>query len=194
MNAISMTAGRPRRPLKIVLWIVGACVVLPLPIVAYEFLASRIIGGMSEIEYLANLPGYQRQALYREMNEQVAAGEAHLQALAPQGDAVIAKDREAAYAVTQRFVRDLVGPTKILRFPSFPSAKVVAGKTGVFSVRSAVSWWEGKDYRPAPFEAVVVYQGQGVWKLDWLNIQRRKGKVRLGQTLTMPGFPAKEHP
>ncbi|GAB6054105.1 hypothetical protein JCM17960_29250 [Magnetospira thiophila] len=181
------------RPVKWLLWIVLAAVLLPLPLLAYKEIASNLIGGVTEVEYLANLPKTQRLALEADMAVEVEAGKAHLMSLAGQGDDVIQSDQRGAYAVVQIFIRELVGPTKILRFPSLESAKVVPGKPGVFSIRSAVIWWEGKEYRPAPFESVVVYEGNGIWKLDWLNIQRRQGKVRVGQKLIMPGFEGGGH-
>ncbi|CCQ74692.1 hypothetical protein [Magnetospira sp. QH-2] len=176
------------RPVKWVLWLLLAAVVLPLPLLMYKQIASNMIGGVTEIEHLANLPETQRKALEADMMAQVDAGQAHLLALSTQGKSVIEVDKRGAYAVVQAFIRELVGRTKILRFPSLESSLVVPGKPGVFSIRSAVIWWEGREYRPAPFESVVIYEGDGKWRLDWLNIQRRKGKIRVGQKFVMPGF------
>ena len=164
---------------------VGIVLFMPIPILLSNFIEEKT--GMTEQRYLANLPQIARDDLMAEVKAQEARQLAHFKSLVGKSEEEIAGDATAAVYMTQIMMRDLMGPTKIIRFAPIEKAVTApAAKNIGWDVRGNLIQWGARDYVNNFYEATISYRGEGWWKLERLNVPGSRGILRYGVAFKMP--------
>lgn len=186
----------PVKDKKKLWWLLLLPLLMPLPIIASNVIEEAT--GMTETKYLDSLNPEELGALEKEMRDQEQEIMAYMHKAYALTEEEIGKDHRTAFYMSQLFVRELVGPTKIIRFGTMKQAVfsdptstgMKVSKTGEASkginVTAQIYQWGQKSYVPATMEATVSYQGDGWWKMERLNIPGKRGILRFGIGMEMP--------
>jgi len=165
-------------------WLLLFVVLAPIPIYITDLIETAT--GMTETAYLEKLSPEERQALEKEVQDQEQVILTHFQTVKGKSEDEIAKDQASAFYILQLMVRDLLGPTKIIRFPTIKQVEFAERGQGGIDVTGEIFLWGQKNYASARMEATLTYKGNGWWKLERLNIPGKRGILRMGMGMEMP--------